>query len=143
MANRNPNRLGPSDATGRRSILNSIHEDMIVYDINEERIGLVDFVHFGAASEVDQNLGRGAASPGPADSSQMRDDTFVDMIADAFDGQDVPRELRRKLLQEGYVRMDADGLFAADRFIVPDQIDSVREHDLHLNVARDQLIKRV
>lgn len=142
MAYNNPNRLNSGDTTGRRNILNTIHEGMVVYDNADDRIGEVDFVHFGAASETQQQLGTGPASPGPADSPQMRDDTFVDMIADAFDNRDVPRELRRKLLQEGYVRLDADGLFAADRFITPDQIDAVREDDLRLNVSRDQLIKR-
>lgn len=142
MGLNNPNRLNSGDTTGRRSILNTIHEGMVVYDSADNRIGEVDFVHFGAASGVDQQLGTGAASPGRTDSPQVSDDGLVDMIADAFDGKDVPHELRRKLLQEGYVRLNADGFFAADRFIMPDQIDSVREHDLHLNVLRDQLIKR-
>lgn len=134
--------LASGDVTGRHSILRTIHEGMIVHDNTGERIGAVEFVHFGVASETQQDQGLGPASPGHADSMEMGEDSLVGRIADAFDDTDIPNELRRKLLQEGYVRMNADGLFAADRFITPDQIDSVREHDLELNVTRDQLIKR-
>jgi hypothetical protein len=134
--------LASGDVTGRHSILRTIHEGMIVNDNAGERIGKVDFVHFGVASETEQEHGVGPATPGHADSVDTDEDTVVGMIADAFDDTDIPHELRRKLLQEGYVRMNADGLFTADRFITPDQIDAVREHDLELNVTRDQLIKR-
>lgn len=142
MANMNPDRLGPGDPTGRRDILSTVHEGMTVYDNEEQRIGTVDFVYFGAASEEQQELGTGPASPGVADNPDMRDNSFVDMIAEVFDPGELPEQLRDKLLLEGYVRLDAAGLFAADRFITPDQIEGVREHDLFLSVSREQLIKR-
>ncbi|MCC6167779.1 MAG: hypothetical protein IT329_11170 [Caldilineaceae bacterium] len=142
MAHYGTDRLESGDPTGRRSILNTVHEGMAVYDNADDRIGVVDFVHFGAASDVQQERGTGPASPGPADSPQMREDSFIDNLAEAFSPDEIPDQLRSKLLQEGYVRLDAAGLFAADRFITPDQIASVREDDLHLNVSRDQLIKR-
>lgn len=142
MTYQNPNRPASGDPTGRHNILNTIHEGMTVYDSTGDRIGTVDFVHFGAASDTQQDLGTGAAAPGPADSVQMRDDSLIDAFAEVFAPGEVPDELREKLMQSGYIRLDADGLFAADRFITPDQIASVRENDIELNVSRDQLIKR-
>jgi hypothetical protein len=50
--------------------------------------------------------------------------------------------LQSKLLMDGYVRMDASGLFASDRFITPDQIARVDGDRVYLTVNRDQLIKR-
>jgi hypothetical protein len=130
------------DPTGRYDILNTIHEGMAVYDSTGDRIGEVDFVYFGASTDTQQELGTGPAGLGAADSVQMREDSLVDAFAEVFDPGEVPEELREKLMQSGYIRLDADGLFAADRFITPEQIASVREEDVELNVTRDQLIKR-
>jgi hypothetical protein len=135
-------RTDVTDPTSRRSILAQIHEGMAVYDFDNHHIGSVDFVHFGAASELQQELGAGAASPGPADSPQMREDSFIDNIAEAFSPNEVPQELQERLLQNGYIRLNSDGLFAADRFITPDQITGVTSDGVQLAVTHDQLIKR-
>ena len=131
-----------NDTTGRHSILAQIRNGMGIYDVRDERIGEVDFVHFGAASETQQELGTGPAVPGPADSPQMREDSIIDNIAEAFYPNEIPNQLQEKLLLTGYVRMDADGFFAADRFIMPDQIARVADDRVYLSVNRDQLIKR-
>jgi hypothetical protein len=131
-----------NDVTGSHSVLSQIHENMAVYDNDNNHIGTVDFVHFGAASEMQQELGAGAASPGPADSPQMREDSFIDNIAEAFSPNEVPQELQERLLQNGYIRLNSAGLFAADRFITPDQITGVTSDGVQLAVTHDQLIKR-
>jgi hypothetical protein len=129
------------DATGAQSILSRIHKGMAVYDVTDHRIGTVDFVHFGAASETQQELGLGPATSTKADSPDMRRDTIIDNIAEAFHPDEVPQELQEKLLVSGYIRLDA-GLFAADRFIVPEQIASVTGDKVQLSVNKDQLVKR-
>jgi hypothetical protein len=131
-----------NDATGRQSILSMVHEGMGVYDVRDNHIGKVDFVHFGAASETQQELGTGPASTAPADDPDMRRDTIIDNIAEAFHPNEIPDQLQNKLLMSGYIRMDADGLFAADRFITPDQITGVSGDRVQLGVSRDQLVKR-
>mgnify|MGYP000722282074 CR=1 FL=1 len=131
-----------NDATGRFSILSQVSEGMGIYDVRDNHIGRVDFVHFGAASETQQELGTGPATSSPADDPQMRRDTIIDNIAEAFHPNEVPEQLENKLLMSGYIRMDADGIFAADRFITPDQIASVSENKVFLTVNRDQLVKR-
>lgn len=131
-----------NDTTGRHSVLTQIHEGMDIYDVNDSHIGSVDFVHFGAASETQQQLGVGPAAPAPADNPQVREDSIIDNIAEAFQPNEVPQELREKLLVSGYIRMDAAGIFATDRFIVPEQIVRVADEKVYLSVNRDKLVKK-
>ena len=63
-------------------------------------------------------------------------------IAEAFAPYDMPEELRDRLLSEGYIRLDTKGLFAADRYILPEQIASSVGDELMLNVSKDELMKR-
>ena len=48
---------------------------------------------------------------------------------------------RQRLLLQGFVRIDANGLFAADRYVTPEQIASVSADGLMLNVSKDELVK--
>jgi hypothetical protein len=130
-----------NDDTGAQSILNQIREGMGVYDVRDQHIGTVDFVHFGAASETQQELGLGPATTTGADSPRMRDDSIIDNIAEAFSPKEVPQQLQSKLLVSGYIRLDA-GLFGSDRFITPEQIVSVSGDKVQLSVNKDQLVKR-
>lgn len=129
------------DTTGAQSILSLIREGMAVYDVRDNHIGRVDFVHFGAASETQQELGLGPATNTRADNPDMRSDSIIDNIAEAFHPDEVPQELQEKLLVNGYVRLDA-GMFARDRFVLPDQIVAVNGDKVQLSVNKDQLVKR-
>lgn len=131
-----------ADSTGRFSILSQVHEGMGVYDVQDNHIGSVAFVHFGAASETQQELGTGPASPAPADNPQMREDSLVDNLIEAWDPTELPEELRERLLLSGYVRLDTAGLFASDRFITPEQIARVDDDKVFLSVDRDGLVKK-
>ena len=131
-----------ADATGQQSILRQIHEGMPVYDVRDNHIGRVAFVHFGAASETQQQLGVGPATTAPADNPNMRQDSIIDNIAEAFDPNEVPQELQEKLLVSGYIRLDTAGFFASDRFITPDQIVGIEDDTVQLSVSRDHLVKR-
>ena len=131
-----------ADETGRRSILTQVHKGMHVHDVRDQHIGSVAFVHFGAASEAQQELGVGPASASRADEPEMRRDSLIDNIAEAFDPNEVPRELQEKLLISGYIRLDTSGLFASDRFITPEQIAGVSGDTVQLSVNREQLVKR-
>ena len=119
------------------STLKSVEEGMTVFDRDRHEIGKVEYVRFGdddpdtreveafGLSEVDEG-----------------DDSLLKDVARAFAGDELPEELRERLLHQGYVRLDADGLFAADRYIVPEQIASVSADGLMLNVTKDELLKR-
>lgn len=123
-------------------ILTLVREGMDVYDVRENRIGSVRLVRFGEATEEEQEMGTGPATPGAADALNMRNDSIIDNIAEAFDPVDLPEGLREKLLLSGFIRLDTSGLFAADRFITPEQIARVADDNVYLSVERDQLFER-
>jgi hypothetical protein len=116
--------------------LRSIAEGMKVFDRERHEIGKVEYVQFGddnpATPEVE------AAAPNTLDN---RDRSVVDAIADVFGDDDLPEEIRQRLLLQGFVRIDANGLFAADRYVTPEQIASVSADGLMLNVTKDELVK--
>lgn len=116
--------------------LRSIAEGMKVFDRERHEIGKVEYVQFGddnpATPEVE------AAAPNTLDD---RRSTLVDAIADAFGDDDLPEEIRQRLLLQGFVRIDANGLFAAGRYVTPEQIASVSADGLMLNVSKDELVK--
>ncbi len=130
-----------SDTTGSHDVLTLIREGMSVYDTRNDRIGTVDEVYFGAASDAQQELGTGPATVTPSDAPQMRDDSIIDRFAEVFRDADLPDEVREKLLHSGYIRLDSSGIFTRDRFITPDQIRGVADDKVHLAITRDHLLK--
>ncbi len=115
--------------------LRFVEQGMRVFDREHHEIGKVEWVQFG---DDDPDTVEVEAS-GP---SAARDDNpLVDVIVKAFTTDNVPEELRDRLVHQGFVRIDANGLFAADRYVMPEQIDSVTGDGLMLNVTRDDLIK--
>ena len=117
------------------SSLRFVEQGMRVFDREHHEIGKVEWVQFG---DDDPDTTEVEAS-GPR--RQPYDDTFIDVIARAFTDDNVPEELRDRLVHQGFVRIDSDGLFAADRYVMPEQIDSVSGDGLTLNVTRDELLK--
>lgn len=117
--------------------LRFIEEGMKVFDRERHEIGKVEYVQFGDDDPETPEVE--AAAP---NTLRDRDDSLIDNIAEVFAPADeVPEELREKLLHQGFVRLDAAGLFASDRYITPEQIASVSDDGLMLNVTKDQLIK--
>ena len=109
---------------------------MKVFDRDRHHIGKVEYVKFG---EDDPSTPEVESAQPVID---RRDDTLIDNLADAFAPQDeIPEELRAKLLLRGFVRLDADGLFASDRYIMPEQIETVTADGLTLNVSKKELLK--
>ncbi|MBN9316689.1 MAG: hypothetical protein J0I99_13185 [Devosia sp.] len=119
------------------STLKSVEEGMKVFDRERHEIGKVEYVRFG-----DDDPDTPEVEAFDLSETDERNDSLLKDIAKAFASDDLPEELRERLLHQGYVRLDADGLFAADRYIVPEQIESVSADGLMLNVTRDELIKQ-
>jgi hypothetical protein len=117
------------------SSLRFVEQGMRVFDREHHEIGKVDWVQFG---DDDPDTPEVEAS-GP--SGRRDDDTLIDVLARAFTADNVPEEVRDRLVHQGFVRIDADGLFAADRYVMPEQIASVSGDGMTLNVSKDQLIK--
>jgi hypothetical protein len=124
------------------SVLNLVHEGMDVYDREDKKVGTVERLFFGSASTMD--AGNYEAQTQTVDQElDYGHDSIVDVIAEAFDpADDIPEVLRNRLLQQGFIRIDGAGLFASDRYVVPDQIARVSDDKVYLKVSQDNLIKR-
>ncbi len=117
------------------STLRSVEQGMKVFDRERHEIGRVDYVQFG-----DDDLDTPEVEAEGISDLRERDDSLITDIAKAFTTDELPEELQQRLLHQGFVRLDADGLLAADRYITPEQIDTVSGDGLVLNVSRDDLI---
>lgn len=119
------------------NFLARVHEGMKVFDRQHHEIGRVERVQMSDDNPATEEVE--AATPGDL---RQRGDSLLDNIADAFRSDDLPEEIRERLLQQGFVRIDAAGLFAADRYVTPDQIMSVSGDALTLKVSKDELLKK-
>ena len=117
--------------------LRFVEAGMKVFDREHHEIGKVEYVRFG---DDDPDTPEPEAST--ISDLGERNETIIGNIAKAFVVDALPDEVQERLLHQGFVRIDANGLFAADRYIMPGQIDSVSGEGLMLNVTRDQLVKR-
>ena len=124
------------------NILNKINEGMEVRDVDGKPIGHVERVFLGEVSPEEEQTGRGAATPSNVKSTPLAQ-TIVNELTEALSpGEEIPDVLRERLELEGFARLEGKGLFGADRFILPDQIQSVEEGRVNLKVTRKELIKR-
>ena len=120
-----------------QTLPNEIYKGMKVFDSTQRHIGKVDDFRF-SENEESPNL-----QPAELDATdRRRDDSLAENIAEAFGADELPEVLRERLLREGYIRLDTAGLFAADRYILPDQIASTTADAVILNVSKDDLIRR-
>ncbi|KQT47967.1 hypothetical protein ASG47_06160 [Devosia sp. Leaf420] len=120
------------------AIPNTIAEGMKVFDSAMHSIGKVDTFRITDEAPDQPEIDAAGVSPVLEDER----DTMSALLADVFSpGDDLPRELQEKALREGFVRLDADGFLASDRYIFPEHIDRVEGDRLILNVRKDDLLK--
>ena len=119
-------------------VLRSVHEGMKVVDASRKEIGRVDWVQYGndapETPDVEARSTQGTEEP--------LADTLVDNLVDAFRVDDLPEEIRQRLLMQGFVRIDAARIFAADRYVLPEQIAGVADDELMLNVEKSELVRK-
>jgi uncharacterized protein YrrD len=127
------------DDRQQNSVLTQIREGMDVYNYDEDRIGKVERVFFGSVSEGQAATGTGAATADPVGAG---DRTSLTALAEVFDTDDIPNQLREQLQRKGFIRIDSSGLFSSDRYATPDQIAAVHEDRVILRTDKEGLIKR-
>ena len=116
----------------------TVHEGMTVLDSAMNAIGTVE--SFRSTDEAPDRPDVDAAGVSPILEEERN--TMSALLEDLFHPDDgLPRELQEKALREGFVRLDADGLFADDRYIFPEDINRVEGDNLVLAVRRDDLLK--
>jgi hypothetical protein len=128
----------PSNSGQSENLLNRVHEGMDVYSYDDEYIGEVEWIYFGSVGVEGDRAGAGPVTP---DDPRMRQRNFIDDIADVFRDDDMPDQFREHLMRVGFIRINASGLFARDRYATPDQISAVRDDRVILTANRDTLIK--
>lgn len=120
------------------SDLRDIREGMKVFDSRDHEIGTVERVQYGADNPATPELEANSIEG----MEPERNRSIVDNVLDVFREDDLPKEIHDRLLMQGFVRLDADGLFASDRYILPDQILSVMGDKIVLTVEKSELMKR-
>ena len=126
------------------NFLTHIHEGMDVYDGEDRKVGTVNMVYFGAVNQEADERGLGpqsvSRSDDPNQGTTVAGFAFGGVIPGSDDLGDVDEVLRNRMLREGFVKVDAAGLFSSDVFILPDQIESISDDAVHLRVPKDELI---
>lgn len=112
---------------------------MTVYDRENDKVGAVRSVHLGAVSAEDDKRGMGSAT---TTAEETAGSSLLEDFARAFAPDTVPEPVRARLLRHGFIRIDTTGLFAADRYAMPEQIASVSDDRVTLRVTREELMKR-
>ena len=116
--------------------LESITEGMKVFDSRNHEIGKVDYVKL-----VETDAATGQPLTADVEEHDDHNDSLIENLAEAFATDEVPEDIQQRLLHDGFVRMDADGIFAADRYILPEQISSVAGDRIVLKVSKSELQK--
>jgi len=125
-----------------KNVLNKIHKDMQVHDVDGKAIGRVEGVFLGEVSQEEAETGRGAATASDVSTKPPAETIFNEIAEALLPGEKIPEVLRERLEREGFARMEGKGILGSDRYILPDQIKSVEEGRVNLKVTRDELIER-
>jgi hypothetical protein len=116
------------------NVLARVQEGMKVFDVETHEIGKVAWVRLGEDDPSTPEIE--SASP----AVEVEDSSLIDDIAQAFRPDELPEEMRERLLEDGFVRLEG-GLLSGDRYILPDQISAVSDEGLILNVDKNELLK--
>jgi hypothetical protein len=119
---------GGAALSNRDYMLSMIEEGMQVFDNQGTKVGKVEFIHF---SETNGSQTAAAAST-PAKPSES---TLFDIIRKFFSSDNLPEEMRKRLLMHGFIRIDSAKLFGADRYVMLDQIAKIDKNGVHLKVV--------
>jgi hypothetical protein len=129
--------------TGPGGLLGLVRQGMEVYDAEGNKIGTVKRVYMGGGNDpADVRRQRQDAGADPAAGPHEADSTFLGDLFESFTPTGgMPDELRQKLEREGFVEIDAGGLFSDDRYATPDRIAEVTDDRVILGASGGGLIK--
>jgi hypothetical protein len=130
----NPEKTEPEHPLPDR-IPQRIYEGMPVYDREGVVLGAVQVMYFGGASEE-------------AIQRMLKSDKADADDSSGFDADNVPKEMRARFMQQGYIVIDGPDLTGVQRYIGPEQIEGVFPQDVEgkiteavrLRVTRDELL---
>jgi len=115
-----------------QKLLEYVEEGMTVFDRLGKRIGKVKMAYHGANS-----LFYGEQAPLVTDV----DETLVpEDVRASLPPERVGAMMRQKLFRTGFLKIHT-GLLTADRYVLPDQIQSVTGDHIFLSVDKDETLK--
>lgn len=127
----------PFTSENKTKMILSVRKSMNVFDVNGEKVGVVQFVRFGDEDLNDPGVETQSVSPDPDE-----DQTLIGWMNDVFAKEEgLPEETRARFLRFGYIRIDT-GIIGADRYVEADHVASVDGEDVHLSVSKESLPKR-
>lgn len=120
----------------RNKLLAQVKKGMQVVDSNGDEVGTVSFVHMADLNDPDDTPARRDDDAVPLLNLVQGDDDDGSLI-DVLTGDD--DDVTERMVRSGYVKIDASGIFAGDKYVVPHQIASVEGNQVFLNVGKDDV----
>ncbi|UJQ95505.1 hypothetical protein [Mariluticola halotolerans] len=117
--------------------LEQVYEGMNVLDHTGDRIGTVDRIKM--SDEDPASVAVEQVAPNPVDN---KPGGLIANILETLHVDQVPSEMHDDLMRRGFIRVDGESLFAADRYVTPDQISEISGDNVILKVGKDALIRR-
>jgi hypothetical protein len=125
---------------GNEKSLDQVRAGMEVYDTQGERIGAVVKAYPGRGTT---RTGRHGEEASGVDEPDMAREGLWESIEEALDPADeLAEDLRARLWRDGFIRIDGPGLMAEDRYILPEQVASISDRGVRLNISLDELVRR-
>lgn len=125
-------------------ILSKVYEGMRVFDRDENEVGRVAYVRFGEVDRDAAERGKGAMDPGRDE--PPFDEPMIDFALGGAGSSEDRQQMdliKSRMMESGYLRIDAKGFFASDRFALAEQIASVSEDSVRLAAKRDELVHAI
>ena len=121
-------------ASDQYRLLTQVREGMDVYDRDDRKVGTVRSVYMGNSTPRGRIFG---GTSGADDDN----DSFLESLAEVFAPQDtLPETFRKRLVRQGFVRIDTAGFFAKDCFATPAQLTAVLDDRINLSATKDELL---
>jgi hypothetical protein len=125
--------------------LGQVKPDMHVYDRLGRKVGKVDGIYGGGGDHGPEAPAVvPVVMPVPTQMPLIEPVTRSETVPEFDDvlepGDDMPKEVRERLLHNGFIRMDA-GFLKRHRYALREQIDQVEAGRVVLNVVADDLFK--
>lgn len=126
-------------AMAEPDLLAKVTEGAEVYDATGDHIGKVDSIYLGEVEDGQAAEGGPATTEAAPPMTVTRDmDTYAGLF---LEKSEIPKEVRERLVYQGFIRIAPHGLFRTHRYAARDQVVAAAGDRVTLSVAESKLIK--
>ena len=118
--------------------LDAVRLGMRVYDGIGDEIGEVTFIYLGTALPEESEWGQCSARTLPL--AKACSNPSIEMLSHLFGAQEMSLDVLEYLRRHGFIRIKSNDLFAMDHFATTEQILSVKEDKVLLDVCFADII---